>query len=143
MAREKTWVLQQPDFPPTVHSLLYILLLLLLQVDVPVFHADGSIQIAQQTVPQLTKPTILKIQQAALAATSTDIQQTAAKIRSVGSSSGFVHPGTCLGPVEVAAMQHRVRNGVQPQLTAKEVLLTGGGWLEAGSCASCFNARVC
>jgi hypothetical protein len=96
-----------------------------LQVDVPVFLDGGEVQIVQQTVPQLTKPAMQQIQQAALAATPLYIQQATAKKRSVGSASGFVHPGTCMGPAEVVAMQQRVRRGVQPQLAAKEVLLSG------------------
>jgi hypothetical protein len=106
--------------------LLLMMMMLPFQVDVPVFLDGGKVQIMQQTVPQLTKPTVLKIQQAALAAASAEIQQAAARLRTVGRGSGFVHPGTCLGPVEVAAMQTRVRNGVEPQATAKDVLLTGG-----------------
>jgi len=105
--------------------LLCMLLLRLFQVDVPVFLNGGKVQIVQQTVPQLTKDAVQKIQQAALAATPSDVQQAAARLRTVSKASGFLHPGTCMGPVEVATMQYRVRNRVEPQATAKDALLSG------------------
>lgn len=98
-----------------------------IKVDVPVFLNGGKVQIVQQTVPQLTKDAVQKIQQAALAATPSDVQQGAARLRTVSKASGFLHPGTCMGPVEVATMQYRVRNGVEPQATAKDALLSGAG----------------
>lgn len=95
------------------------------KVDVPVFLQGGEVRITQQTVPQLDRTTIQKVKAAAMAKALPEIQQQHARLRSADSGSGFVHPGNCVGAAELATMQHRVFNQVQPQLAAKDVLLTG------------------
>jgi hypothetical protein len=44
---------------------------------------------------------------------------------SVNAVSGFLHPGTCAGPAELAFMLQQLRNGSEPQASALHSLLTG------------------
>jgi hypothetical protein len=45
--------------------------------------------------------------------------------RTVNANSGFVHPGTCAGPAELAFMLQQLRNASEPQTSALHSLLTG------------------
>jgi hypothetical protein len=42
-------------------------------------------------------------------------------------SSGFVHPGQCAGPAEVALMQWRAQHSMEPTNTSAVSLITGEG----------------
>ncbi|WIA43021.1 hypothetical protein OEZ86_009555 [Tetradesmus obliquus] len=43
----------------------------------------------------------------------------------INSISGFMHPGTCAGPAELAFMLQQLRSGSEPQASALHSLLTG------------------
>eukprot|EP00879_Flechtneria_rotunda_P025021 GHRR01026553.1.p1 GENE.GHRR01026553.1~~GHRR01026553.1.p1 ORF type:complete len:326 (+),score=68.45 GHRR01026553.1:272-1249(+) len=88
-----------------------------------------KVQIKQLSVPQLDKGLIQRVKAEALSKVDQAIQQQYQKLRWVNASSGFVHPGTYAGAAELAVMQHRLANGMQPQTAAKDALLSGAGIL--------------
>jgi hypothetical protein len=81
--------------------------------------------VAQQTVPKLETKMIKAIKKAALSASDKAFKAAHSKYRRTNLKSKFNHPGGYMGPLEVAATVSRVTASVEPQSTAKALLISG------------------
>lgn len=77
--------------------------------------------------PKLSKTVIQSIKAAAIAALPADTRKAYSSLKVVTASGGFNHPGSAVGPGELAVMKTRLASGSQVQVAAKNTLISGEG----------------
>lgn len=97
-----------------------------LQALVPAFNGN-SVTIKSFNVPQFNMNLIKRVKTQVYSSLPQNIKNEISRIRTFNSGSGFQHPGTCAGPVELALMKQRLSNGYQITAAAKDSLLYGTG----------------
>lgn len=102
-----------------------------LVAQVPTFAKDANnvtvTTYVGQPVPQLSKSTVYRVKQRAITVATSALRSRYRAVRRLNALSGIQHPAGFVGAAEVAAIQARVKAGVQPQAAALESLLTGNG----------------
>lgn len=85
-----------------------------------------QVSYATFNVPTLSAAAISRIKSKAVSAAPRALRQKYTHTRAVNPTSGFLHPGGFAGPEQLAAMESRLAANVQPQVTARDSLLTVG-----------------
>jgi hypothetical protein len=92
---------------------------------------NGATQysVANFTVPRLNKTLIQRIKTAAQNLLPTSVRNSISSLRSVHGGSGIIHPGSAVGPSELALLLNRLSSNSAVQTAARSTLIDGTGVL--------------